>query len=247
LVAAAVVIFGILFCAAVFGPKMPNGPADPTQIDTLPRPDFYFLWIFSVAALLPDYTETFLLLAGGPVILLILFALPFVNNTGEKSWRRRPVAVITVILIYVVLGILTYLGHTSPWSPDMNAWTSATTEKSRVVGRSPLELQGLILLQNKQCRNCHAIDGEGGQRGPDLADVGTRLTKDQLIRQIIQGGGNMPAYGNKLSPYEVDALVAYMVSLRPAGQIPAQNSTVPAVPPKEQSHTSIPPKPHGES
>lgn len=247
LVAAAIVIFGILFCAAFFGPKMPNGPADPTQIDTLPRPDFYFLWIFAVAALLPDYTETFLLLAGGPVILLILFALPFVNNTGEKSWRRRPIAVITVILIYVVLGILTYLGHTSPWSPEMNAWTSVTTEKSRVLGRSPLELQGLVLLQNKQCRNCHAIDGEGGQRGPDLANVGTRLTKDQLIRQIIQGGGNMPAYGNKLSPYEVDALVAYMVSLRPEGQLPARDSTVPAVPPKEQSHTSLPPKPHGES
>lgn len=247
LVAAAVVIFGILFCAAVFGPKMPNGAADPTQIDTVPRPDFYFLWIFAVAALLPDYTETFLLLVGGPVIILILFALPFVNNTGEKSWRRRPVAVITVILSYVVLGILTYLGHTSPWSPEMEAWTSTNTEKSRVVGRSPLELQGLVLLQNKQCRNCHAIDGVGGHRGPDLANIGTRLTKDQLIRQIIQGGGNMPAYGNKLLPYEVDALVAYMVSLRPPGIPPARDSTVPAVPPKEKSSTSRVPVPENEA
>jgi len=245
LVAASIVIFSILFCAAVFGPKMPNGPADPTQIVTVPRPDFYFLWIFAVAALLPVYTETFLLLVGGPVIILILFALPFVNNTGEKSWRRRPVAVITVILIYVVLGILTYLGNASPWSPEMGAWTSATTEKSRVIGRSPLELQGLVLLQNKQCRNCHAIDGVGGHRGPDLANIGTRLTESQLIRQIIQGGGNMPAYGNKLLPYEVDALAAYLVSLRPEGQPPARNSSVPAVPPKEQ--TSLPPKPHGES
>lgn len=230
LVAASIVIFGILFCAAYFGPKMPNGPADPTQIDTVPRPDFYFLWVFAVAALLPDYTETFLLLAGGPVILFVLFALPFVNNTGEKSWRRRPIAVITVILSWVTLGILTYLGQTSPWSPDMEAWTSDPTEKSRVVNRSPLELQGLVLLQNKQCRNCHAIDGVGGHRGPDLADVGTRLTKDQLIRQIIQGGGNMPAYGAKLAPYEVDALVAYMVSLRPEGQPPATDPASPLKP-----------------
>ena len=42
----------ILFCAAVFGPKGPLGPADPVEIDTLPRPDFYFLWIFAVAALM---------------------------------------------------------------------------------------------------------------------------------------------------------------------------------------------------
>jgi ubiquinol-cytochrome c reductase cytochrome b subunit len=245
LIAAAVVIFGILFCAALFGPKMPNGIADPTQIDTVPRPDFYFLWIFAVAALLPDYTETFILLAGGPVILLILFGLPFINNTGEKSWRRRPVAVITVILCYVVLGVLTYLGQTSPWSPEMDAWTSVNTEKSRVLGRSPLELQGLVLLQNKQCRNCHAIDGIGGHRGPDLADVGSRLTSDQLVRQIIQGGGNMPAYGNKVSPYDVDALVAYLVSLRQPGVPPARDSAVPGVPPKETA--SVPKNPPGES
>ena len=78
-------------------------------------------------------------------------------------------------------------------------------------------------------------------------NIGTRLTESQLIRQIIQGGGNMPAYGNKLLPYEVEALTAYLVSLRPEGQPPARDSSVPAVPPKEQSHTSLPPKPHGES
>ena len=233
LVAASIVIFGIVACAWFFGPKGPLGPPNPVQIDTLPRPDFFFLWIFAIAALMPDWMETVVLL-GGPVIIgLLLFALPFLNGTGEKSWRRRPIAVMIVILTYVSLGLLTYLGHTSPWSPDMNAWKTDHTPKQFLVGRAPLELQGSVIIQSMQCRNCHAIDGIGGQRGPDLADVGARLTKDQLVRQVIQGGGNMPAYGKNLSPDQVDAVVAYMVSLHSKGVPPARDSSQPGRPPME--------------
>ena len=233
LVAASIVIFGILACACFFGPKGPTGPPDPVQIDTLPRPDFYFLWIFAIAALMPDWMETVALLGGPVVIGIILFALPFFNGTGEKSWRRRPVAVLTVILTYVSLGLLTYLGHTSPWSPEMDAWKADPTPKEFIAGRTPLELQGSLVIQSMQCRNCHAIDGIGGRRGPDLADVGARLTKDQLIRQVIQGGGNMPAYGKNLSPDQVEAVVAYMVSLRTPGVAAARDSSQPGRPPME--------------
>ena len=232
LVAGAVVLGGIVLFTVLFGPKGPTGPPFPSQIDVVPRPDFYFLWVFSVAALMPEWMESFVLLAVPPVIILALLALPFVNGLGEKHWSRRPVAVLTVILVYLCFGVLTYLGKTSPWSPEMLAWTADPTPKEDVVGRTPLELQGLVVLQNKQCRNCHAIDGIGGHRGPDLAGVGTRLTPPQLARQVIQGGGNMPAYGKNLSPYQVDALVAYMASLVPQGEAPARDSTFPAKPEK---------------
>ena len=121
----------------------------------------------------------------------------------------------------------------------MEAWSNAPTPIAKVKGRSPLQLQGLVVMQNMQCRNCHAIDGIGGHRGPDLADVGTRMTKDQLVRQVVQGGGNMPAYGKNLSPYEVEAVVSYMASLRPEGEPPARDSTFPAVPPKQEAAASI--------
>jgi len=51
-----------------------------------------------------------------------------------------------------------------------------------------------------------------------------RLTQDQLIRQVIQGGGNMPAYGKNLSPAETTALVAFLETLRPAGHAPARDA-----------------------
>ena len=144
------------------------------------------------------------------------------------------------------MGILTYLGYASPWSPQMDAWSGTPTSAAFVKGRAPLELQGLVVMQRMQCRNCHAIDGVGGQRGPDLADVGRRMTRDQLVRQVIQGGGNMPAYGNNLSPYEVEAVVSYMASLRPKGEPPARDSTIPAVAPKQEATKSGTPEKHGE-
>ena len=57
-----------------------------------------------------------------------------------------------------------------------------------------------------------------------------RLTRDQLIRQVIQGGGNMPAYGKNLNPAEVDALVTFLETLHPPHIAPARDSKEPAVP-----------------
>src|SRR5262249_61528755 len=144
----------------------------------------------------------------------LLFALPFISGTGEKSARRRPVAVLSVIVIFLALGTFNYLGTYSPWSPQMSAWSGETTPVKYIKGSSPLELRGALVFQSKQCRNCHSLDGSGGLRGPALDGVAPRLTGDQLASQVIQGGGNMPAYGKNLSPADGDALVPLNQSLR---------------------------------
>jgi ubiquinol-cytochrome c reductase cytochrome b subunit len=113
----------------------------------------------------------------------------------------------------------------APWSPHMNAWSGDPVPDRFVHGTTALERQGALVFQVKQCRNCHALDNTGGRRGPALDSVAMRLTNDQLIRQVIQGGGNMPAYGNNLSPAETTALVAFLESLHPAGQAPARDAS----------------------
>jgi ubiquinol-cytochrome c reductase cytochrome b subunit len=232
MVGMAVVILAVLVAAAVFGPYGPGGVPDPTIIDTVPRPDFYFLSLFALFALLPPWTETAILLAGPPLAIALLLVLPFLTGTGEKSWRRRPVAVLAVVLIVVIVTTLAGLGVTSPWSPVMDAWSALPIPFANVRGRTALELQGALVLQNKQCRNCHSLGGEGGRRGPALDDVATRLTRDQLIRQVLQGGGNMPAYGKNLSPAEVTAVVAFMQTMRPAGEPPARPPVDPVPSPR---------------
>jgi ubiquinol-cytochrome c reductase cytochrome b subunit len=223
-----VVILAVLVCAAIFGPHGPRGVPDPTVIDTVPTPDFYFLSLFALFALLPPWTETAVLLVGLPLGIVFLLAVPFLAGTGEKSWRRRPVAVLAVLLIVVTVVTLAALGVIVPWSPVMDAWSGLPTPAMYVKGRTPLELQGAVVLQNKQCRNCHSLGGEGGRRGPALDGVGTRLTRDQLIRQVLQGGGNMPAFGKNLTPAEVTGLVAFMQTLRPVNEPPARTAIVPA-------------------
>jgi ubiquinol-cytochrome c reductase cytochrome b subunit len=227
LVFCGLVLLGIVACSAYFGPEGPHGIPDPTQINTAPKPDFFFLWIYAVLAFLPDYTETFLILTVPFIILGILFAVPFISNTGEKSPRRRPVAVLSVVLLLIALSVFNYLGTFAPWSPKMDAWTSVEVPANFLEQRSPLELQGSLVFHTKQCINCHSVGGNGGLRGPKLDDVATRLTSDQLVRQVIQGSGNMPAYGKNLSPAEVAGLVAFMGTLHPTTQSPARDTTQP--------------------
>ena len=162
----------------------------------------------------------------GPAIgLIFLLALPFIAGEGEKSWKRRPIAVLSVSLIAVALGTLTHLAEHAPWSPVMDAWSSQPIPPQYLQGRTALERHGALVFQEKQCHNCHSLDDGGGQRGPALDRVALRLTEDQLIRQVIQGGGNMPAYGKNLSPAETTALVAFLETLHPANQKPAQNAS----------------------
>jgi ubiquinol-cytochrome c reductase cytochrome b subunit len=109
----------------------------------------------------------------------------------------------------------------------MTAWSGAAVPVEYLHNRTPLERQGANVFQQKQCRNCHALGGRGGQRGPALDDVATRLTPDQLVRQILQGGGNMPAYGKNLSPAEVTAMVAFLETMHPPNQLPARDAAQP--------------------
>jgi ubiquinol-cytochrome c reductase cytochrome b subunit len=218
----------VVVLAAVIGPKGPTGPPDPTLSGANPRPEWPFLWLFGLLSLSPPAAETFIMLVFPVILGTALFLVPFVSRRGERAPSRRPVAVLAVLVLFTTLGVLTYEGVTSPWSPAMTAWSGDPVPEDLIKDRTPLQLQGAVVLQSKQCRNCHALEGIGGRRGPDLTGVGARLTRDQLIDQISNGtpgGGNMPAYGKQIKPAEMTALVDFLTTLRPSGQPPARTAT----------------------
>jgi len=146
MVGMAIVTVGILACAAFFGPNGPHGVPDLTLINTAPQPDFYFLALYALFAMLPPWTETAIILVGPVVAIVYLLALPFLDGTGEKSWRRRPIAVVSVLLIVLTVGTLAGLGITTHWSPVMEAWSAPPTPEVYVKGRTPLELQGALVV-----------------------------------------------------------------------------------------------------
>jgi ubiquinol-cytochrome c reductase cytochrome b subunit len=239
----------VVVIAAIVGPKGPTGPPDPALAGANPRPEWPFLWLFAMLALSPPSIETFIMLVFPLLVIGALFLVPFISNSGERAPSRRPAAVLLVIVAYSAIGVLSYEGVVAPWSPDMAAWTADPIPISTIERSSPIEMQGSLVFQYKNCRNCHALDGVGGHRGPELTTIGARMPRNQLIDQVSNGtpggvggpgGGNMPAFGKQMTPAEMDCLVAFLVSLRPEGQRPAgakqaslaaDSSATPAEPP----------------
>jgi ubiquinol-cytochrome c reductase cytochrome b subunit len=228
LIFAGLIVLALMVTAAIVGPKGPNGAPDPSIIQTRPHPDFFFLWMEALMGLLPAWLDTIFALIVLPILLAGLLALPLISPMGERHILRRPLSMVIAIVALTSLATTTWLGTSDPWSPDMNAWSGTPIPVAYLKGRTPLELQGAILIQAKQCRNCHSIGGTGGMRGPALDTTATRLTRNELIRQILQGGGNMPGYGKALRPAEVDAIVAFLMTMHPANEPPARNSARPA-------------------
>ena len=139
------VLLALVVCALYFGPFGPSGQPDPTIIQTVPRPDYFFLWLYAVLSLLPPSMETPALLIGPVIALGVLLALPFFSGEGEKSWRRRPIAVLTISLTAVALGTFTHLADYAPWSPVMDAWSGEPVPPQYLKGRTenPVELDRL--------------------------------------------------------------------------------------------------------
>ncbi len=225
LVFSGAVLAAVAVCAIVFGPYGPGGQPDPSIIQTVPKPDFPFLWIYAVLSFLPPSMETPFILIAPVVMIAGLLAVPFVAPEGEKSWHRRPVAVLALTTVAVAWGALTDLGTYTPWSPHMTAWSGDSLPVKYLREATPLVRQGAVIFQAKQCRNCHSIGGQGGQRGPALDAVATRMTPDQMRFKVVSGGGNMPAYGKNLSPPEIEALVSFLETLHPANEPPAANAS----------------------
>ena len=119
-VMAVIVMIVIIFLAAMFGAEL--GPkADPTTTTYVPRPDWYFFFLFEVLRVMknvPKFTD--MATIGVPTIcMILLFLLPFYDRSPERHPLRRPVATLSGIFVIVAMGYLTYLGaNTGPPSEN---------------------------------------------------------------------------------------------------------------------------------
>jgi ubiquinol-cytochrome c reductase cytochrome b subunit len=202
-------IVGILLLAWAFGAPQLGQPPDPSIIEAKPRPDWYLMWYFAVLALLPHEAENYVMILAPLVGGLVLLAVPFLSNRGERNWRRRPWAPAIVALIVMCVGVLWHAGVQAPWSPDFSA--QPLTASIIGVSAGPV-YEGGQVFNTKGCLYCHTISYHGGRRGPNLTYIGDRLNRNQMIIRITNGGYNMPAYANNITPSHLDALVVFLQS-----------------------------------
>ncbi len=211
------VILVVALLAGLFGPPVLDKPPNPAIVQAAPRPDWYLLWYFSVLALLPHHIENAFII-GFPLLAgLLLVAVPFLSNRGERRPSRRPWAVASVLVIVTMVASLTVVGYSTPWSPRFDAKPLPL----QVVGKvSPDAMSGARMFHDKGCEYCHTVAGYGGQRGPNLTWIADRLTHDQMVIRIMNGGYNMPAFGSILTPVELEEIVAFLETRTQGGAKP---------------------------
>jgi ubiquinol-cytochrome c reductase cytochrome b subunit len=208
------VVIIIVALAVAFGPPELGHLPDPSLIDAQPRPDWYLLWYFAVLAMLPHGSESYVIVLGPLAFGALIFMLPLYAKDGYRHPSRRPWAVVIVVAVVTIISSFTVAGYQSNWSPDFNPKPLSLD----VVASTDFHvIEGSHLFYRKACLDCHRIGDEGGKRGPDLSRVAERLTREEMIIRITNGGYNMPAFGPTLKPDELSDLVSFLETRKRKG------------------------------
>ncbi len=196
---AVIVMIVIIFLAAMFGAEL--GPkADPTTTTYVPRPDWYFFFLFEVLRVMknvPKFTD--MATIGVPTIcMILLFLLPFYDRSPERRIERRPVALIAGLTTIFAMAYLTYSGANtgSPNSVDMKPPSSLTpaqvaTLQRRRARRRPVGLPGLSRDRD---------NGNNGP-GPPLTHIGSILRPQAIASTLRNPTAPMPSFESLANQY----------------------------------------------
>jgi quinol-cytochrome oxidoreductase complex cytochrome b subunit len=205
------VVFVALIALAIFG-RIPREPIAGTLVEAyLPRPEWYYLWLFQLLTYFPGKWEAVGSLAIPILGLALLLATPFLGRNRLLGAANRPLAMAVGVTFLVGIVYLTVIGFEGarPYGQEVPVPDRTLT---------PGEARGLFLYVERECAYCHQINGQGGHRvGPDLANVvAKRRTKDYLVKyirnpQAINSTSIMPKYD--LPDADLEALADFLLAL----------------------------------
>jgi quinol---cytochrome c reductase cytochrome c subunit, bacillus type len=187
----------------LLGPEY-TAPADPGTHSFVPRPDWYFYFLFYLLRIFKWPESVFLATVGIPTVcLVLLFALPFIDLRRERRLSRRPVAAVAVALTIVSMGVLTWKGATAKEAlaseviAEVPHWVQAEQ-------LPPDAVPGAKLFATAGCTACHTYLGTGSSNlgAPDLTSIGSRnLGVDFQVRHLqcpscVNPGSPMPKFAS---------------------------------------------------
>jgi ubiquinol-cytochrome c reductase cytochrome b subunit/menaquinol-cytochrome c reductase cytochrome b/c subunit len=208
---ACIVMAVIIFLALMFGAEL--GPkADPTTTTYVPRPDWYFFFLFEVLRVMrnvPKFTP--MATIGVPTIcMILLFLLPFYDRSPERRIERRPIALAAAVTTIAAMAYLTYSGaHTgSPNSVDLKP-PSNLTAAELATWKS-----GADVVAESGCLACHVI-GENGNNGPGpvLTNIANTVPAAQIASTLRNPTPPMPSFKD-LPPDKFNDLVYFLSTLQ---------------------------------
>src|ERR687896_232195 len=201
---AAIVVLLIAFLSLLFGAEL--GPkADPTSTTYVPRPEWYFFFLFELLRVVKPPELVFLATIGIPTIcLVLLLLLPFFDRGPERHPLRRPIATTAGIATIVAMAYLSVLGALAGSPTEIDLATQPQLEEGREITASA------------GCLGCHKVGENGNTLGPDLTEVGDRLGPAAISRTLVNPTSPMPPYTQlqQDNPEQFDKLVEYVASLK---------------------------------
>jgi mono/diheme cytochrome c family protein len=171
-------------------------PADPATTSFVPRPDWYFYFLFYLLRIFEWPETVFIATVGIPTIcLILLISLPFYDRRRERRPSRRPVAMIAAVLTVISMAVLTWKGATAKEAlgSELILLVPSWAEQQGFVGDQEAT-EGAELFAQSGCLNCHTYLGQGaGNLGaPDLSAVGATNDAAYFVRYLT----NPAAFGN---------------------------------------------------
>jgi mono/diheme cytochrome c family protein len=187
----------------LLGPEY-TAPADPGTTSFVPRPDWYFYFLFYLLRIFKWPETVFLGTVGVPTIaLILLIGVPFYDLRRERRLSRRPVAVVGAVLVVLSMAVLTWKGATASEALASEVITQVPSwvKKEKLP---PAAVPGAKLFAVAGCTACHTYLGAGGAQlgAPDLTAIGTRhLGIDFQIRHLkcpscVNPGSPMPKFAS---------------------------------------------------
>ena len=204
-------VFIILIALSIFA-NIPREAVAGTQVDSyLPRPEWYYMWLFQLLTYFSGKWEAVGSLAIPFLGVTILFLLPFLNRPRRLGTMNRPLPMAAGVTVIVGIVYLTFMGFAGA-----KPYGDTITVPNRQLTAS--EARGLALYANRQCAYCHQIDGQGGHRvGPDLSnEIAKHRSADFLMRYIqnpqsISSTSIMPKYD--LPEADLQSLADFILAL----------------------------------
>jgi mono/diheme cytochrome c family protein len=186
--------------SCLLGPRY-SEPADPGTTNFVPRPDWYFYFLFYLLRIFKWPASVFLGTVGIPTILLIIaFALPFLDVRRERRLSRRPVAVVAAVLVVISMGVLTYKGATAKEALASEVVQAVPTwAKRQGFENNKQAVAGAEVFATSGCTACHTYLGTGSSNlgAPDLSAEGTKGKGVQGLATYIKDPSQ---FGNNVMP-----------------------------------------------